>query len=150
MFISRLVVLPLLAAMFVLSAASQSQSQSPHAGDPATPQSLLKSPDSSNRIQVDQFRFPVSPLLESGSQELQSGALSTNDIRASKGSALPSVAPEVAGADSNSTCYSIRNYRMKRDDPHSDVTQPVGYSTCQPSKRFQVKSVEDSPDLIKR
>jgi hypothetical protein len=146
MSIPRLVVFPVLAAVFVLSATAQS----PLAGDSTTPSSLLKPPDSSNRILVDQFRLPVSPSLESGSQKLKSGALLAFDSQTSKGPSLRSVTPEVAEKDSDSTCYSIRNYRMKRDDPHSDVTRPDGYSTCQPSMRFQVKSVEDSPELIKR
>ena len=146
MSVSRLVLLPLLAAMFVLSATAQS----PIASDSTTPLYLLKPTDPTNRILVDQFRLPVSPLVKPGSEEIQSGALSVYDFHASKDPALPSVAPGVAEKDSASTCYSIRNYRMKRDDPHSDVTQPVGYSTCQPSTRFQVKSIQDWPDLIKR
>ena len=41
------------------------------------------------------------------------------------------------------TCYSIRGYRVTRDDPDSDSTRPSGYSTCQPSDRFQVKDAEE-------
>lgn len=46
---------------------------------------------------------------------------------------------------SYATCYSLRTYRVTRDDPESDVTRPVGYSTCQPAARFQVKDAGDSP-----
>jgi hypothetical protein len=47
----------------------------------------------------------------------------------------------------NATCYSIRLYRVKRDDPESDTTRAASYSTCQPSARFQVKTAVDSVDL---
>jgi len=44
-------------------------------------------------------------------------------------------------------CYSIRSYRVTRDDPRSDSTRAAGYSECQPAARFQVKAAVDSPDL---
>jgi hypothetical protein len=40
-------------------------------------------------------------------------------------------------------CYTMRNYQVVRDDPHSDATHSGGYSTCQPAARFQVHSIED-------
>jgi hypothetical protein len=50
-----------------------------------------------------------------------------------------------AGDQSNVTCYSIRSYRVTRDDPESDSTSPAGYSTCQPVSQFQLKDAGDSP-----
>jgi len=47
------------------------------------------------------------------------------------------------------TCYSIRGYRVTRDDPESDSTRPSGYSTCQPSDRFQVKDAGDQQILLR-
>jgi hypothetical protein len=47
------------------------------------------------------------------------------------------------------TCYSIRSYRVTRDDPGSDSTRPSGYSTCQPSDRFQVRDAGE-PQQIHR
>ncbi|HVR27806.1 MAG TPA: hypothetical protein VMU26_31300 [Candidatus Polarisedimenticolia bacterium] len=44
-----------------------------------------------------------------------------------------------AGEQSDVTCYSIRTYRVTRDDPQSDSTSPAGYSTCQPVAQFQLK-----------
>jgi hypothetical protein len=44
----------------------------------------------------------------------------------------------------NTVCYSIRSYRVTRDDPESDSTRVVGYSTCQPAVRFHVKDTGDS------
>ena len=44
--------------------------------------------------------------------------------------------------DADSTCYAIRTYRVARDSEDSDSTHPAGYSTCQPSNRYQVKSAD--------
>ena len=48
------------------------------------------------------------------------------------------------------TCLSIRSYRVTRDDPASDTTRLVGYSTCQPSTRFQVKQADDRQEIKPR
>jgi len=48
------------------------------------------------------------------------------------------------------TCYSIRSYRVTRDDPMSDSTKPAGYSTCQPSDRFQVKDAGEPQQILVR
>src|SRR5580692_1535480 len=50
-----------------------------------------------------------------------------------------------AGEPSGVTCYSIRSYRVTRDDPESDSTSLAGYSTCQPVSQFQLKDAGDSP-----
>jgi hypothetical protein len=50
----------------------------------------------------------------------------------------------------DATCYSIRSYRVKRDDPESDSTRLVGYSTCQPSNRFQVKTADERQRVVPR
>lgn|SRR5258708_950059 len=41
-------------------------------------------------------------------------------------------------------CLSMRTYRVKRDNPQSDAVRPAGYTTCTPTKRFQVKTAVDS------
>jgi hypothetical protein len=58
------------------------------------------------------------------------------------GKTLPSDRSEVV-------CYSIRSYRVTRDDPESDSTRPSGYSTCQPSDRFQVKDAGEPQHLLR-
>ena len=45
---------------------------------------------------------------------------------------------------SDAACYSIRTYRVTRDDPGSDLTRPAGYSICQPAARFDLKAAQDS------
>jgi len=44
--------------------------------------------------------------------------------------------------DAETTCYAIRSYVVARDSKDSDSTHPAGYSTCQPSNRYQVKSAD--------
>jgi hypothetical protein len=44
--------------------------------------------------------------------------------------------------DADTTCLSIRSYVVARDSKDSDSTHPAGYSTCQPSNRYQVKNAE--------
>jgi hypothetical protein len=56
--------------------------------------------------------------------------------------------PHVLALEQNdATCYSMRLYRVKRDDADSDSTRPAGYSTCQPAARFQVKTAVDSIEI---
>lgn len=51
--------------------------------------------------------------------------------------------PGTLVVDSNGpTCYAIRSYVVARDSKDSDSTHPAGYSTCQPSNRYQVKSAD--------
>jgi hypothetical protein len=44
--------------------------------------------------------------------------------------------------EADSTCYSIRSYVVARDSKDSDSTHPAGYSTCQPTDRYRLKSTE--------
>ncbi|MGD0509216.1 MAG: hypothetical protein ABSA27_15545 [Terriglobales bacterium] len=37
-------------------------------------------------------------------------------------------------------CYTIRSYRVTRDDPASDSTRLAGYSECQPAARYRAKN----------
>jgi hypothetical protein len=50
----------------------------------------------------------------------------------------------------DTVCYSIRSYRVTRDDRESDATRLAGYSECQPAARFQVKTAVDSRMLVPR
>jgi hypothetical protein len=146
MSISRPVVIPLLAAVF----AFPSVAQTPPASDSAAllPPVKLHS-DSSDRIRVDQFRLPSEPLLDSDSREHTAAGLSRNDLQPSQGFPLGHfLKPDTVPEDLAATCYSMRSYRVKRDDPQTDVTRPAGYSTCQPATRFAVKSAVDSRELL--
>lgn len=48
------------------------------------------------------------------------------------------------------TCYTLRTYRVTRDDPESDTTRPEGYSTCQRAARFQLRTAVDSVEVAPR
>jgi hypothetical protein len=41
---------------------------------------------------------------------------------------VPGINP--SGLLGEPVCFSIRSYQVARDDPQSDSTHPVGYSTC--------------------
>jgi hypothetical protein len=44
--------------------------------------------------------------------------------------------------DGDLTCYTIDSYRVKRESRDSDITEPVGHSTCQRASKYSVKSAE--------
>jgi hypothetical protein len=56
----------------------------------------------------------------------------------------------LAQNDNDQVCYSIRSYRVTRDDPGSDSTRLAGYSECLPAARFQVKAAVDSREPMPR
>ena len=96
-------------------------------------------------LYVDQYRLPVSPSLEFNFSNSAPGAIRTDQYQL-----IPrwprqfkiQVRPD---GQKSETCYSIRGYRVERDDPESDSTRPAGYSTCQPADQFSVKNA-DSPE----
>ena len=46
--------------------------------------------------------------------------------------------------DRDSVCYTMRSYIVARENRDSDSTKLVGYSTCQPSSKYELRiSVED-------
>ena len=50
-----------------------------------------------------------------------------------------------------SFCAYMRTYRVKRQHRGSDVVSPAGYTTCVPSKRFELRSaVEMQKDRAPR
>jgi hypothetical protein len=148
MSISRLVVIPLLAAVFILPATAQTSPASN--STTLLPQVNLPS-DSSRRIHVDQFRLPAKLPLGPATREDTLSELSRNELQLSQGATSRSfINPDIPQVDSADTCYYIRDYRMKRDDRHTDVTRPDGYSTCQPATRYGVKSAVDSQPSLRR
>jgi hypothetical protein len=50
-----------------------------------------------------------------------------------------------AERDGDANCYTMHVLGMKRDSPHSDVTEPSGDWTCQRASKYGVKMVE-APD----
>lgn len=52
------------------------------------------------------------------------------------------LSPDLPG---DAVCLKIRSYVMKRDSKNSDATHLAGYSTCQPAKKFQLRSAVGTP-----
>jgi hypothetical protein len=50
----------------------------------------------------------------------------------------------------DAVCYTIRAYRVARENPESDVVRPAGYSTCQRASRFQFRTAVDSREIAPR
>jgi hypothetical protein len=48
-----------------------------------------------------------------------------------------------AARDEDLTCYTIESYRVKRQSRDSDVTEPIGYSTCQRASKYGVKKADE-------
>jgi len=44
--------------------------------------------------------------------------------------------------DGITTCLKIRSYVVARDSKDSDSTHPVSYSTCQPAKRYSLRTTD--------
>ena len=125
MYIPRLLVLPVLISVCVAPVAAQS---SPDKSN--VPQFLPALPQNEQAgIRADQFQLFSHP----------------DGINLSHIILPPEVRAHVLTlGQSDVTCYSIRTYRVTRDDPESDSTRPAGYSTCQPAARFHVKDARDS------
>ena len=136
--IPRLLVLPLLFSVCVAPVAAQSSlDRNPVSSQPLTalPQNAQSGIRADQIIPPLEFRRPVLPLGFQPSFHLDGIGLSQTNLRYVQ---LP------AGEQSDGTCYSIRSYRVTRDDPESDSTRLAGYSTCQPAARFQLKDAGDS------
>jgi len=51
--------------------------------------------------------------------------------------------PSVPGTLSyDSVCFSMRSYKVAKDSKDSDAVHPVGYTTCQPGRRFGLKTTD--------
>jgi hypothetical protein len=51
------------------------------------------------------------------------------------------------GPDTPRECLKMRMYKVRRDDPQSDSTRLVNYSTCLPAARIQTYSVKHPVDV---
>src|SRR5277367_4969734 len=54
------------------------------------------------------------------------------------GLAVSDRADRDSARDGDLTCYTIASYRVKRQSRDSEVTEPVGYSTCQRASKYGV------------
>jgi hypothetical protein len=51
--------------------------------------------------------------------------------------ALDNVRPE-----QDQVCYTLRSYKVEKTERVNESTQPMKYSTCQPSTKFDVKNAD--------
>ena len=123
MSVSRLLLVPLLISISGVPVAAQSLSEK----SPVLQLLPTRPQDAQSGIRVDQFQLFPHP----------DGVNRWHIMRALE------LRPPIL--TSEATCYSLRTYRVTRDDPKSDSTRLAGYSTCQPAAGFRVKAVEDSP-----
>ena len=66
-------------------------------------------------------------------------------------SPLDSPTPHILTLEQDdATCYTLRTYRVARENPHSDSTRPAGYSTCRRATRFQLRTAVDSREMVPR
>jgi len=151
MHIPRLPLLSLLISVCAAPVAAQSSSdKNPSQPLSTTPQSAQAS------VRVDQlqllFHRDGNDLSHTMPDTLGAGERSSTIIPPLQFHAIP---PLELGAleptlGQGGVCYSIRGYRVTRDDPESDLTRPAGYSTCQPAARFHVKDAGDLQEIVPR
>jgi hypothetical protein len=102
-----------------------------------------------DRLEVDSIRYftgkggPFSNLHSCG--QLSDADATCHMVRAYFMSLLPNGQTASIGypsneSDADATCFTIRTYVVARDSKDSDSTHPAGYSTCQPSAQYQLKT----------
>lgn len=94
--------------------------------------------DPLNRLQIDQykvFRSDTNTRTLLVSPEADAGMI------------LSGLSGDVDGV---TTCLKIRSYVVARDSKDSDSTHPVSYSTCQPAKRYSLRTTEMRSDSVDR
>ena len=141
MHIHRVLVLPLLISVGAASVAAQSSSvrtPSPSAPPRSAPSS----------IRFDRLQLPFQGDRNDSSKTVPGTMGAGEHSTVIPPLQLHAIAPLEVGAfdptlGQGDVCYSIRGYRVTRDDPESDSTRPAGYSTCQPAARFHVKNAGD-------
>jgi hypothetical protein len=84
---------------------------------------------------------------QNGPDAVQSTNSGTLNIHAAarweQSSLAPMPAIDLDGQPQTDTlCYSMRTYKVARNNPDSDATHPIGYSTCQPAARFRTYTVK--------
>ena len=138
---SRLLLLSLLISLCVATAAAQVS--------PRNSEKPLPAPAPNGEAGLDLFQFQLTadsefnpmPAARSDEHEDDSMAVSSPEPR------MPHI---VTLEQNDATCYSIRAYRVVRQNPDSDAVRPAGYSTCIRSSRFQLKTAVDSREIAPR
>lgn len=128
--LTRLLAIAML--VFPVSALAQTQSDQPA---PTAPQATID-PTSADPLQS--LSPDVAKMFSLGNDQNRVAVLQdvpTLPVNPFTVSPDSRILPEV-------TCLRIRSFVMARDNKHSDSTHLVRYSTCQPSYRYRLKTVE--------
>lgn len=134
--IHRLLLPALLMPLFVVSLAAQS---SPAKADLSQPQSQ---PQLDGLVAPPEFKAHVLPLAVLPPL--------SSDVRVRLRGIHSEASFDDTLTENDSVCYSIRSYRVTRDDPGSDSTRFAGYSECQTAGRFQMRTAVDSREIAPR
>jgi hypothetical protein len=122
MTVSRVLLISLLIAMSRVSVAAQSLSEK----SPVLQLLRTRPQDTHSGIRVDQLQLSPQP-----------GGVKPWHI-------IPEPELRRPILTNDTTCYSLRTYRVTHDDPESDSTKLAAYSTCQLATGFRVKDAGDS------
>jgi len=135
----RLLLMPLLIAVCTVLVQAQSSSDT----TPSPFLSALSQENSQASIVLDQLQLPFRMDKKDLSHTMANSKSRKDDHAPFVIPPLESRTVVLPPFGESGVCYCIRGYRVARDDPESDSTRPVGYSTCQPAARFQVKDAGD-------
>ena len=127
----------LLVVLFLCSLPAFAQDQQLSAA-PAEPWKIVPnrpsefSSNSMDRMRTDQY------VLDQSNADFRSGR--------SRESMARTLAMDLNGPlDTDATCFTMRSYVVARDSKHSDSTHPTGYSTCQSSSKYRVRTTQQEP-----
>ena len=117
----------LLALPFVLASLWASAASNPSHAAPSSVASSVKS-------DLRTYAAEASPIDEShpGNQRLRYLHLRSLDSR-------------YIEQDRDRVCYTMRSYMVARESRNSDSTELVGYSTCQPSSKYELRITVEDP-----
>ncbi|MGA9353139.1 MAG: hypothetical protein WBV46_05570 [Terriglobales bacterium] len=91
---------------------------------PSSKQNSPKSDSPRPKTSAQSFEFLTAPV--------EHGAADRLILNLSSDSVLPD--------SSGTSCAYMRTYRVKRQERGSDVVVPAGYTTCVPTRHFEMKS----------
>jgi hypothetical protein len=141
--VPRLLVCSLLIALGVATVAAQtSPDKNLDSSQPLTRQAT-------NEVSTSLIQFQLPFDADSSSHAAPSPNQHGNDSLAIR--SIDSPPSHILTLQQNdATCYTLRTYRVARENPQSDSTRPAGYSTCQRATRFQLKTAVDSREIVPR
>lgn len=143
MYIPRLLLLSLLMCVCVAPVVAQSPSDNEPGSFYSEPLDVLPH-DAIANLRLNQIQPPIEiNRLHSPYAKPKSAEAGEHDWTIT----VPS-RPDKRALTGDTTCLSIRSYRVTRDDPQSDATRLVGYSTCQPATKFQVKEAGQRQEIV--